>query len=67
VRLRLLVRAKDQPTAFQLSRELLYQIKKEFERHGIEIPYPRRYVIISDRNQGRRSGRKSQRNTQAAK
>jgi small-conductance mechanosensitive channel len=67
VRLRLLVRAKDQPTAFQLSRELLYQIKKEFERHGIEIPYPRRYVILADRNQGRRSSRKSQRNTQAAK
>ena len=67
VRLRLLVKAKDQPTAFQLSRELLYQIKKEFERHGIEIPYPRRYVILAERNHVKRSSRKSQRNTQAAK
>jgi small-conductance mechanosensitive channel len=46
---------------------LLYQIKKEFERHGIEIPYPRRYVILADRNHVKRSGRRSQRNTQAAK
>ncbi|MCS7142924.1 MAG: mechanosensitive ion channel family protein [Aigarchaeota archaeon] len=46
VRLRLLTKAKDQPTAFNMSKDLLYQIKKEFERRGIEIPYPRRYVIL---------------------
>jgi len=67
VRLRLLVRAKDQPTAFQLSRDLLYQIRKEFQRNGIEIPYPRRYVIMADSNPGKRSGRKKSRSTQAAR
>ncbi len=67
VRLRLLVRAKDQPTAFQLSRDLLYQIRKEFQRHGIEIPYPRRYVIIADSSSGKRSGRKNSRRAQAAR
>ncbi|MEM3383467.1 MAG: mechanosensitive ion channel [Nitrososphaerales archaeon] len=44
--LRLLSRAKDQPTAFRMARDLLYQIKKEFDANGIEIPYPRRYIII---------------------
>ncbi len=67
VRLRLLVRAKDQPTAFQLSKDLLYQIRKEFQRNGIEIPYPRRYVIMADSNPGKRSGRKNSRSTQAAR
>lgn len=45
VRLRLLTRAKDQPTGFRMSRDLLYQIKKEIEKNGIEISYPRRYII----------------------
>ncbi len=67
VRLRLLVRAKDQPTAFQLSRDLLYQIRKEFQRQGIEIPYPRRHVIIADSSSGKRSGRKNSRSTHAAR
>jgi small-conductance mechanosensitive channel len=44
--LRLLTRAKDQPTAFNMARDLLKEIKKEFDRHGIEIPYPRRYVVV---------------------
>ncbi len=44
--LRLLSRAKDQPTAFKMARDLLYQIKKEFDANGIEIPYPRRYLIM---------------------
>ncbi|MCS7094311.1 MAG: mechanosensitive ion channel family protein [Thaumarchaeota archaeon] len=48
IRLRLLVRAKDQTTGVQLARELLYQIHKEFRANGIEIPYPRRYVIVAD-------------------
>lgn len=43
--LRLLSRAKDQPTAWRMARDLLFQIKKEFDRQGIEIPYPRRYLI----------------------
>ncbi len=43
--LRLLSRAKDQPTAWKMARDLLLEIKKEFDRHGIEIPYPRRYLV----------------------
>mgnify|MGYP000145909085 CR=1 FL=1 len=43
--LRLLSRAKDQPTAFRMARDLLYQIKLEFDRNNIEIPYPRRYLV----------------------
>lgn len=46
ISLRLLSRAKDQPTAFMMTRDLLYQIKKEFDANGIEIPYPRRYLIM---------------------
>ena len=47
--LRLLTRAKDQPTAFKMARDLLREIKKEFDKHGIEVPYPRRYVVVSKR------------------
>jgi len=43
--LRLLSRARDQPTAFRMARDLLYQIKLEFDRNNIEIPYPRRYLV----------------------
>ncbi|MGQ9468337.1 MAG: mechanosensitive ion channel family protein [Nitrososphaerales archaeon] len=46
ISLRLLSRAKDQPTAFMMARDLLYQIKKEFDANGIEIPYPRRYLVM---------------------
>lgn len=45
--LRLLSKAKDQPTAFMMARALLKEIKKEFDKHGIEIPYPRRYIVMS--------------------
>ena len=48
ISLRLLSRAKDQPTAFAMARDLLYQIKKEFDAHGIEIPYPRRYLVFGE-------------------
>jgi len=51
--LRLLTRAKDQPTAFKMARDLLREIKKEFDKHGIEIPYPRRYVVVSKRMEER--------------
>jgi small conductance mechanosensitive channel len=47
IQLRLLSRAKDQPTAFQMERDLLYQIRKEFSANGIEIAYPRRHVLLS--------------------
>jgi small-conductance mechanosensitive channel len=44
VRLRLLSRAKDQPTAFSMARDLLRDIKKEFAANGIEFAHPRRYI-----------------------
>ena len=46
ITLRLLSRAKDQPTAFMMARDLLKEIKREFDKHGIEIPYPRRYIVV---------------------
>ncbi|MEM2429375.1 MAG: mechanosensitive ion channel [Nitrososphaerales archaeon] len=56
VNLRLISRAKDQPTAFNMARDLLYQIKKEFDANGIEIPYPRRF-LISDKDLREKIGR----------
>jgi small-conductance mechanosensitive channel len=49
ITLRLLSRAKDQPTAFMMARDLLFQIKKEFDANGIEIPYPRRFLVLDKR------------------
>ena len=46
ISLRLLSAAKDQPTAFEMSKSLLYQIRKEFERNGIEIPYQKVSLVI---------------------
>ena len=44
--LRLLSQARDQSTAFSMSRDLLFNIKKDFDAQGIEIPYPKRQLII---------------------
>lgn len=47
IQLRLLSRAKDQPTNFQMSKDLLYTIRKEFKSNGItEIGYPRREIVF---------------------
>jgi len=46
IKLRLLSRAKDQPTAFMMARDLLKGIKREFDANGIEIPYPRTYLVL---------------------
>lgn len=45
--LRLLSRAKDQPTNFQMSKDLLYTARKEFVANGIKIASPRREVIMT--------------------
>lgn len=45
-KLRLLSRAKDQPTAFRMARDLLKGIKREFDANGIEIAYPRTYLVL---------------------
>jgi small-conductance mechanosensitive channel len=45
INLRLLTRAKDQDTAFEMSKEILRTIKKEFDANGIEIPYPRMHLV----------------------
>jgi small-conductance mechanosensitive channel len=44
--LRLLSRAKNQSTAFGMTRDLLLKIKLEFDEQGIEIPYPKRQLIL---------------------
>lgn len=46
VELRLIVMATTQGDAFQLSCDLRKAILKRFREEGIEIPYPRRYVIM---------------------
>jgi small conductance mechanosensitive channel len=46
VDLRLLSAAKDQPTAFQVEKDLLYSIRKRFLAEGIEIAYPTQRVIL---------------------
>lgn len=46
VLLRLLAKAKDQSTAFSMSRDLLLAIKEIFDANGIEIPYPRRQLVL---------------------
>ncbi len=49
VNLRLTCKAKDKPTAFAMACDLRKKIKEEFDKKGIEIPYPRRYVIIEEK------------------
>ncbi len=46
VQLRLLSRAKDQPTAFQMTRDLLYTIRKRFDAAGIRLAVPVRRVQL---------------------
>lgn len=46
VSLRLLTRARDQSTAFQMTRDLLYSIRQRFQESGIGLPYPTRRVIV---------------------
>jgi small-conductance mechanosensitive channel len=46
VQLRLLSAAKDQPTAFQMEKDLLYTIRKRFTEIGVQLPYPTRRVIL---------------------
>jgi small-conductance mechanosensitive channel len=48
IQLRLLSRARDQPTNFQMSKDLLYSIRKEFISQGVKIAYPRREVVMTD-------------------
>lgn len=48
IQLRLLSRAKDQPTNFQMSKDLLYTIRKMFIARGIKVAYPRREVVMTE-------------------
>ena len=52
VELRLIVMAATQGDAFQLSCDLRKAILKRFKEEGIEIPYPRRYVIMRRCDEG---------------
>jgi small-conductance mechanosensitive channel len=52
IQLRLLFMAKDQPTAFGTECEIREQIKKRFDEEGIEIPFPRRYIILGEDKTG---------------
>jgi small conductance mechanosensitive channel len=46
VQLRLLAATKDQPTAFQMEKDLLYSIRRRFGEIGVQLPYPTRRVIL---------------------
>jgi len=46
VDLRLLSAARDQSTAFQVEKDLLYSIRQRFRQEGIEIAYPTQRVIL---------------------
>lgn len=61
ITLRLLSNAKDQPTNFQMSKDLLYTVRKEFQKSGISIAYPRREVLLREasRTDARTSGAKA--------
>ncbi|MDE1860218.1 MAG: mechanosensitive ion channel family protein [Candidatus Micrarchaeota archaeon] len=48
IQLRLLLNAPDQGTNFQMSKDLLYNIRKRLMQKGISIQYPRREVIFRD-------------------
>ena len=48
ISLRLLGNAKDQPTAFQMSKDLLYTIRREFLAEGIHISYPTRELLFRE-------------------
>lgn len=52
ITLRLLSNAKDQPTNFQMSKDILYAIRKEFQNNGIIIAYPRREVLLRNSPEG---------------
>ena len=54
--LRLLSAAKDQPTAFQVEKDLLYSIRQRFTAEGIQLAYPTQRVIL-DSTGARTSGR----------
>jgi len=45
INMRLLTKAKNQDRAFEMSKEILRQIKKEFDANSIEIPYPRMQIV----------------------
>ncbi len=46
VKIRLLSRAKDQPTAFAMARAIMADAKREFDKNGIEFPSIRNYLIL---------------------
>ncbi len=50
VYVRLLGRARDQSTNFQMFKDLLYTIRKEFLNAGIKFAYPKRSIVFE--NQG---------------
>ena len=58
INMRLTCKTKDQPTAFAMACDLRKNIKKEFDKNGIEIPYPRRYIIMDNEKKQKRKRRK---------
>ncbi len=51
ISLRLLSRAKDQSTNFQMSKDILYSVKKAFDKNDIKLAAPRRQIIMDPSQQ----------------
>ncbi|HBG61770.1 MAG: mechanosensitive ion channel protein MscS [Omnitrophica WOR_2 bacterium GWF2_38_59] len=59
VNLRAWVWGKDAPTVFKIVCDLNKTVKEEFDKEGIEIPYPYRTVVFKDNKIGKRISEKS--------
>ncbi len=60
VDLRLLSAARDQPTAFQVEKDLLYSIRQRFAAEGVQVAYPtQRLIVESAEGRGRSPGGRS--------
>lgn len=54
VNLRAWVWAKDAPTVFKMVCDLNKTIKEEFDKAGIEIPFPYRTIVFKDEEMKKR-------------
>lgn len=67
VQLRALGRTRDQGSNWNLEKEVLYTIKKEFDKNGVKIAVPRREVIISDPDRIYKRPEKDEKNRDSSK
>lgn len=54
VKVRAFVWTQDTSTSFAVMSDLRYAVKKEFDRNGIEIPYPYQNIILQEKEKARK-------------